>query len=331
MREAALFRHQSGFLRSRFCYVIGQRWVSSHLSSYNRFFFTKLVMRVGLWGHSDDPKDVMFGTPSVEKPSVRDIATWNKVRTRSIDQPFHLQVIVALERHITENPEIAENYLSLGSVYADQGRYEEAITIFPKALAVDPQFPIPSAQLAQNFHKIGKIDQATAHYRRLVGMVQFAEVIGVLGTLYLIQQEYEKSVDYLHQALRLEPNSSKMNQNSLCCASSMGYETDWKSRLFPSNYEISARFRTFFPIKDSVVWFSYGTRVIDGLCCCSKNLRRNSRLVSAKYCRSCGFSNDTQQYRDAVFLSEKIGHRAWILSRCVEIWSAILASTSQSL
>ena len=49
--------------------------MSSHLSSYNRFFFTKLVMRVGLWGHSDDPKDVMFGTPSVEKPSVRDIAT----------------------------------------------------------------------------------------------------------------------------------------------------------------------------------------------------------------------------------------------------------------
>ena len=94
-------------------------------------------------------------------------------------------------------------------------KVDEAITIFQKALAVDPQFPIPSAQLAQNFHKIGKIDQATAYYRRLVGMVQFAEVLGVLGTLYPIQQEYEKSVDYLHQALRLEPNSSKLNQNSL--------------------------------------------------------------------------------------------------------------------
>ena len=223
--EATLLRTQSGFhveikalLRDRTTLSIVKP------KQLTPILLHEIGHAIGLWGHSDDPKDVMFDTPTVEKPSFRDIATWEKVRAKPISQPFHRQAIIALKRHITENPEIAENYLSLGSVYADQGRDEEAITTFQKALAIDPQSPIPRLQLAQIFHKIGKFDRATAHYSRLVGMVRSAEILGVLGTLYLIQQEYEQSIDYLHQALRLEPNSSKLNQNLLAAYHQWGME-----------------------------------------------------------------------------------------------------------
>jgi len=214
--EATLFRNQSDF-HVEIKVLLRDRTTLSIIAAkeLQTILLHEIGHAIGLWGHSDNPKDIMFDAPTVEKPSFRDITTWKKVRTTPVNQPFHHQAIIALKRHIKKNPAIAENYLSLGNVYADQGKDEEAITTFQKALAIDPQSPIPRLQLAQIFHKIGKFDQATAHYRRSVGMVPSVEILGVLGTLYLIQQKYEQSIDYLQQSLRLEPNSSKLNQNLL--------------------------------------------------------------------------------------------------------------------
>ena len=223
--EATLLRTQSGF-HVEIKVLLRDRKTLSIVKpeQLKPILLHEIGHAIGLWGHSNNPKDVMFDIPTVGKPSSRDIATWKKVRTELINQSFHQQAIVALKRHIAKNPEIAENYLSLGSVYADQGRDEDAIKTFQKALAIDPQSPIPRLQLAQIFHKIGKFDHATAQYSRLAGMVRSSEILGVLGTLYLLQQKYEQSIDYLHQALRLEPNSSKLNQNLLAAYHQWGME-----------------------------------------------------------------------------------------------------------
>ena len=43
---------------------------------------------IGLWGHSDDPKDVMYFAATAKAPTARDIATWTKVSKTPIDTPI---------------------------------------------------------------------------------------------------------------------------------------------------------------------------------------------------------------------------------------------------
>ena len=170
---------------------------------------------IGLWGHSDDPNDVMYFAATAQKPTVRDIATWLKVHKTPIDTPFHTQAIETLQEVILAKPEIAKNYYSLGAVYADLGDYQSAIAAFQKALKIDPMLRMSAAQIAYIFQQKGLYDLAIQYYMRSLGRNPSAEVLGALGTLSLIQGDFERAVNFLQRAHRLAPDSGTFNQNLL--------------------------------------------------------------------------------------------------------------------
>jgi tetratricopeptide (TPR) repeat protein len=179
---------------------------------------------IGLWGHSEDPSDVMYFAATAQQLTARDVATWLKVRETPVNTPFHEQAISALRAEIQKEPQIAKNYYSLGAIYADLGDYPSAINAFQKALEIDPLLHTSAVQVAQIFQQQGVYELAIAHYRRALRANPSAEILGALGTLSLLQGEFDLSVDFLQQALRLAPESATLNQNLLAAHHRRGFQ-----------------------------------------------------------------------------------------------------------
>ena len=105
---------------------------------------------IGLWGHSDDPNDVMYFAATAQKPTARDAATWMKVRETPVNTPFHDQAISALQAAIKTSPSTSATYYALGMVHADLGDYHTAINAFQKALEINPSLPYFSSPTRSN-------------------------------------------------------------------------------------------------------------------------------------------------------------------------------------
>ena len=170
---------------------------------------------IGLWGHSDNPNDVMYFAATAQKPTARDAATWLKVRETPVNTPFHSQAISALQEEIKTSPSIAGTYYALGMVHADLGDYHAAINAFQKALEINPSFHISAVQLAQIFRSKGMYDLAISHYRMASRTKPTAEVFGALGSISVLQGRFSEAVNFFQRALRLAPDSSELNNNLL--------------------------------------------------------------------------------------------------------------------
>ena len=192
---------------------------------------------IGLWGHSDDPNDAMFFASTAKAPTTRDISTWTKVSETPIDTSFHERALQVLQAEIEEDPAVASNHYLIGMVHADLGDYHLAINAFQRALELEPQLGVSSVQLAEIFQQRGIYDQAIKHYTQALKTAPSAEVFGALGTLWLLQNEFDKAVNSLQRALTFAPNSATLNQNLLAAYHLWGVhymEADQLSEAFKS-------------------------------------------------------------------------------------------------
>ncbi len=190
---------------------------------------------IGLWGHSDDPHDVMYFAATAKAPTARDIATWTKVNETPGDTPFHRRALQTLAAEIEEDPKIAGNHYLIGMVYADLGDYHLAINAFQRALEIEPQLGVSSVQIGRIFQQRGIYDQAIRHYTEALKTAPSAEVFGALGTLWLLQGEFDQAVNSLQRALTFAPASATLNQNLLAAYHRWGVhylKTDQLSEAF---------------------------------------------------------------------------------------------------
>ena len=190
---------------------------------------------IGLWGHSDNPHDVMYFASTAKAPTARDIATWTKVSDTPVDTPFHEGALQALQAEIEEDSAVAGNHYLIGMVYADLGDYHLAINAFQRALELEPQLGVSSVEIAQIFQQKGIYDQAIKHYTQALKTAPSAEVFGALGTLWLLQEEFNQAVNALQRALTFDPNSATLNQNLLAAYHRWGVhymKTDRLSEAF---------------------------------------------------------------------------------------------------
>ena len=170
---------------------------------------------IGLWGHSDDPNDVMYFAATAKAPTTRDTATWTKVNETPVDTPFHKHALQALQVEIEEDPAVGRNHYLVGMIYADLGDYHLAINAFQRALELEPQLGVSSVQIGRIFQEKGIYDQAIRHYTQALKTEPSADVFGALGTLWLLQNEFDQAVNSLQRALTFAPNSATLNQNLL--------------------------------------------------------------------------------------------------------------------
>jgi tetratricopeptide (TPR) repeat protein len=91
---------------------------------------------------------------------------------------------LALWRDVAaKRPASVRAHYTLGSVLAGEGRLEEAIACYERALALDPRAAQAHNNLANVFVKLGRLDEAVAHYLAALQAQPSAEAHNNLGNV----------------------------------------------------------------------------------------------------------------------------------------------------
>ena len=105
-------------------------------------------------------------------------------------------------------------HINLGNVLTDQGRLDEAIGCYRKALSLKPDFADAHYNLAGVLKTQGKLDEAVACYREAISLnPDFAEAYGDLGTALKAQGKLDEAVESYRKALSFRPDFAETHNN----------------------------------------------------------------------------------------------------------------------
>ena len=168
---------------------------------------------IGIWGHSSKSSDIMYFQPVVNKLSARDIATINQLLKEPVGSSLHQPSLKALKTALTKRANTAEYLYAIGLIHMDLGDYELAMSVFQKAITINPLAKKVAWQMAQIRQQDADYELALKDYFRSVDGQPTAKKLGAIGTIYLLQGNYDLALTYLSQALRANPESELLRKN----------------------------------------------------------------------------------------------------------------------
>jgi tetratricopeptide (TPR) repeat protein len=114
---------------------------------------------------------------------------------------------VSLYSHILSwEPRSAKISSNLGMAYADEGRFDEAITYYQKAIELSDEYPQTHHNLANIYMKQGNSDKALEEYHKALGIdPNFYHSLMQMGIVYLGLNELEKAEEAFTRSLEVYP------------------------------------------------------------------------------------------------------------------------------
>ena len=113
-----------------------------------------------------------------------------------------------LRQIIRMQPEDARALNHLGYMLADQtNRFEEALVLIERAIAISPDDPAIIDSLAWAQYKLGRYEDALANLRRAFSVFPDHEVASHLGEVLWQMGEQEKATEVWEEALKAQPDS----------------------------------------------------------------------------------------------------------------------------
>ncbi len=168
---------------------------------------------IGIWGHSSKSSDIMYFQPVVNKLSARDIATVNQLLKEPVGSALHHPSLKALKTALTKQANTAEYLYAIGLIHMDLGDYGLAMSVFQKAITINPLAKKVAWEMAQIRQQDADYELALKDYFRSVDGQPTAKKLGAIGTIYLLQGNYDLALTYLGQALRANPESELLRKN----------------------------------------------------------------------------------------------------------------------
>jgi tetratricopeptide (TPR) repeat protein len=159
---------------------------------------------VGLWGHSKDKADVMYYAADALHPTPRDANTLKMVYSHEPNYSLHSESISAIGEELKSKPEDARLHFLLGTTYADQEKYDQAIDSLKRCLSLNPEFHKASAALASAYRASGQGQAALIEYISLAESDPSAMLHNVIGALYFEQKDTARAIQHFKRALELE-------------------------------------------------------------------------------------------------------------------------------
>jgi tetratricopeptide (TPR) repeat protein len=118
-----------------------------------------------------------------------------------------IEEYIASQQAMAERPEAQTN---LGSLYASQGKVEQALSAFKTATALDPGYVPGYVNLADLYHTNGKETEAEKVLRRAAGLIPAsADVHHALGLSLVRQKRTGEAVKELRLASTLNPDNAR--------------------------------------------------------------------------------------------------------------------------
>ncbi|MCB5187713.1 tetratricopeptide repeat protein [Methylobacillus caricis] len=118
------------------------------------------------------------------------------------------EAVQSYRKALAINPSISEMHFNLGSALSQLGRDEEAITSYRRAIAISPGLAVAHFNLATLLQKRRLLDEAIQHYRQAVVIEPgFFEAYGSLGTALQQQGHLDDAISCYRQALAISDHA----------------------------------------------------------------------------------------------------------------------------
>jgi len=109
---------------------------------------------------------------------------------------------------------LPEVHANLGNALVDQGKLDEAVAAFRRAIALRPNFAEAHSNLGDALQDEGQLEEAIAAYGRAIALrPNFSEAYSNLGNALRDQQQLDKAIASYSQAIALQPNFPEAHSN----------------------------------------------------------------------------------------------------------------------
>ena len=110
------------------------------------------------------------------------------------------------QKAVMIDPGYVEPHNNRGIVYHSQGKFNEALSCYAQALSIDPRYVEAENNRGLTYYAMGKPDQSLASFKKALAIKpDFAEAYYNLGLLYYAQQMIDEAIASYRQALRIDP------------------------------------------------------------------------------------------------------------------------------
>ncbi|MBW8058456.1 MAG: tetratricopeptide repeat protein [candidate division NC10 bacterium] len=131
---------------------------------------------------------------------------------------------------------------NLGASLLQQGKMEEAIAEFRKAVTLDPKYTGAQLNLAYAYDRQGRIAEALAQYQTVIALEPenlFAQ--NNLGVLYDKQGRYDEAIAAFEQVLQIDPSNATALRNLENAKRNNGIVQEQEERFAQAQKEVEAR------------------------------------------------------------------------------------------
>lgn len=126
-------------------------------------------------------------------------------------------------RAIQLNDRLSPVYVTLGIIYRDTGKYEDAIKEFQKALQISPLNSDAHRELASAYEKLGGLEEAEAAYKKAIELKpDYWAGYNHLGAFYYNCARYSEAEKMWRRVIELTPDNIRGYSNLGALYSTMG-------------------------------------------------------------------------------------------------------------
>jgi predicted O-linked N-acetylglucosamine transferase (SPINDLY family) len=137
------------------------------------------------------------------------------------------EAIEVYEKALLLEPSYADGFCNMGNALHDKGKMDEAIEAYTKALSIDPDHADAHNNMGNAFRKQGKLDEAIGAYTKALSIKpDYATFFENMGEALKDQGKLEKALSAFDKALSLKPNDVRLRAKRIHFLAHM---CDWSS------------------------------------------------------------------------------------------------------
>jgi tetratricopeptide (TPR) repeat protein len=166
------------------------------------------------------------------------------------------EAIAAYRRALVISPDYAPAYGNIGTAQQAKGQMDEAIRSYERALELSPDFPEIHYNLANALLAKNQPEQATEHFRLAAqALPGAADVHNNLGSALVEQGKFDEAVSEFQKAAQFDPKSAKVQRNLGNALASAGRPVEGLEHLLEA---------TQLDPRDTSAHYDFGSLLLEG-------------------------------------------------------------------
>jgi Tfp pilus assembly protein PilF len=124
------------------------------------------------------------------------------------------EAVEVYSKALNINPDYAEAFYNIGNTLQEQGKFDEAITSYNKALAIKPDYAEAYNNMGITLKKQGKLEEAVEAYRKALNInPDYADAHNNMGNALQDQGKLEEAITSYNKVLSLKPDDAEAYNN----------------------------------------------------------------------------------------------------------------------